>query len=119
LAIGGFVLKFADVPFLRFHSHRGGALVFIVACLLMHHELVASEVAREVVQTAPMVLALGAVAKGAKAVRRHLGDIWRTFTATYAPRLIFAHSNGTVVVEPTSNTQWLITLLIGPRAPPV
>lgn len=120
LTIWIFILKFIDVRFLRFQARRSGALVFILACLFVHHEVIASEAAREVMQQAPMVLVLGAVAIGARAMRRQLRDLWRDMAGVFSRRLIVANQYGTVIIEPPCTTRWLIcSLLTGPRAPPV
>lgn len=114
-----FVLKFIDVQFLRFRSHRNGVLVFIVACLFMHHEVTASEVSREVLQQAPMILALGAFVVGARAARHHLRDLWRDLNTIFARRLIVAHPSGSVVTQPHTSLKWLTNSRSAiPRAPP-
>ena len=84
LTVWLFFLKFIDVRFLRFQTRRNGSLVFIVVCLFVHHEVTASEVTREVFQQAPMILALSAVAVGARAARRQLRDLWRDLATTFA-----------------------------------
>ncbi len=115
-----FILKFIDVRFLRFRTRRNGALVFILVCLFMHHEVTASEVTREVFQQAPMILALGAVAVGARAARRQLRDLWRNLATTFARQLVVAHPYAIVVSEPPSIARWFINSRLAiPRAPPI
>lgn len=115
-----FVLKFIDVPFLRIRSHRNGVMVFVVACLFMHHEVAASEVTREVLQQTPMVLALGAVAVGARAARRKLRDLWRDLNTTFARQLVVVHPHGAVVAKPHTSIWWPSNSRLAiPRAPPV
>lgn len=115
-----FVLKFIDVRFLRIRTHRNGVMVFIVACLFVHHEVEVSQVTREVLQQAPMVLALGAVALGARAARRHLRDLWRDLNSTYARQLVASHLCGAVVADPPPIAWWLFNSRLAiPRAPPI
>ena len=115
-----FILKFIDVRFLRFRTRRNGALVFIVVCLFVHHEVTASEVTREVLQQAPMVLVFGVIAVGARAARRQLRDLWRELHTTFARQLVIAHPHGTVVAEPPLIVRWLINSRLAiPRAPPI
>lgn len=120
LTVSLFVLKFIDVRFLRFRTSRNGALVFIIACLFVHNEVAASEVTREVFQQAPMILALGAVAVGARAARRQLRDLWRNLATTFARQLVVAHPYAAVVSEPPSIARWFINSRLAiPRAPPI
>lgn len=120
LTVALFVLKFIDVRFLRIRSRQNGVIVFIVACLFMHHEVAASEVTREVLQQAPMVLAIAAIAVGVRTARRQLRDLWRDLNTTFARQLIATHPHGAVVAEPHTVVRWFITSRLAiPRAPPI
>ncbi|MEE9293964.1 MAG: hypothetical protein V3W34_03225, partial [Phycisphaerae bacterium] len=49
-----FVLKLLDAPFLRFRTRRGAALAFLLICAVVHHEVAASEVGRELLKQTPV-----------------------------------------------------------------
>lgn len=114
-----FVLKLIDVRFLRIRSHRNGVMVFIVACLFMHHEVMASEVTHEVLQQAPMIMVIGAVVAGARITRKQFRNLLHDLNSAFAQQLVFTHLQGTVVTESPPIARWFnISRLAIPRAPP-
>ncbi len=115
-----FVLKLLDAPFLRFRTRRGAALAFLLVCAVVHHEVAASEVGREVLKQTPAILAAGIVVEGLRRWQPRLREFWRHLIA------VFGHT--TVVMRPwavirlaelpvTSRT--LDCRVCIPRAPPV
>ncbi len=119
-----FVLKLLDAPFLRFRTRRGAALTFLLVCAVVHHEVAASEVGREVLKQTPAILAAGIVVEGFRRSLRRWQPRWREVWH----HLIGALRSVVVVVRPWAvirlaelrvTPRFLDYRVCIPRAPPV
>jgi len=72
ITVAIFVLKLIDVPFLRLGGHRRSALVFVLACSIAHHEVIAKDAAGEVTDVVPAVLVTGGFALVFRGLRTNL-----------------------------------------------
>lgn len=105
-----FVLKLLDAPFLRFRTQRGAALAFLLVCAVVHHEVAASEVGREVLKQTPAILAAGIIVEGLRRSRRQWQPRWREVWR----HLIGVFGCVVVVVRPWALVR-LAELLVTPR----
>lgn len=119
-----FVLKLLDAPFLRFRTRRGAALAFLLVCAVVHHEVAASEVGREVLKQTPAILAAGIIVHGFRRSQRRWQPRWREVWR----HLIGVFGCAVVVVRPWAvirlaelrvTPRFLDSRVCIPRAPPV
>ncbi len=119
-----FVLKLLDAPFLRFRTRRGAALAFLLICAVVHHEVAASEVGRELLKQTPVILVAGIVVHG---FRRSLGrwqprwrEVWRHLIGVFGCAVVVVRPWAVVRLAELSVTpRTFDSRVCIPRAPPV
>ena len=119
-----FVLKLLDAPFLRFRTRRGAALAFLLVCAVVHHEVAASEVGRELLKQTPVILVAGIVVHG---FRRSLGrwqprwrEVWRHLIGVFGCAVVVAPPWTVIrLAELRVTPRTLDSRVCIPRAPPV
>ena len=119
-----FVLKLLDAPFLRFRTRRGAALAFLLVCAVVHHEVAASEVGRELLKQTPVSLAAGI---GGHGFRRSLGrwqprwrEIWRHLIGVFGCAVVVERPWSVIrLAELRVTPRTVDSRVCIPRAPPV
>ncbi|MCH8315772.1 MAG: hypothetical protein IIA64_07350 [Planctomycetes bacterium] len=119
-----FVLKLLDAPFLRFRTRRGAALAFLLVCAVVHHEVAASEVGRELLKQTPVILVAGIVVHG---FRRSLGrwqprwrEVWRHLIGVFGCAVVVAPPWTVIrLAELRVTPRTVDSRVCIPRAPPV
>jgi len=119
-----FVLKLLDAPFLRFRTRRGAALAFLLVCAVVHHEVAASEVGRELLKQTPVILAAGIVVHGfRRSLRRwqpRWREIWRHLISIFGCAVVVAPPWTVIrLAELRVTPRPLDSRVCIPRAPPV
>lgn len=124
-----FVLKLLDVPFLRFRTRPGAAIVFLLICALVHRELATTQAAQEVLKLAPMVLVVGVAIEGLRrstsrlrhGIRLRLREAWHRLLGARGNTLLVARSFATARLADLHifTPQILVARACIPRAPPV
>ena len=122
-----FVLKLADVPFLRFRTRRGAAIVFLLVCTLVHREIATTQAAQEVLKLAPIALAVGVAVQGLRRctarlrprLQVQLTDTWRRLIVACRNALLIVRSCAVVrLIDLHFTPQILVARVCIPRAPP-
>ncbi len=119
-----FVLKLLDAPFLRFRTRRGAALAFLLVCAVVHHEVAASEVGREVLKQTPVILAAGIVVHGfRRSLRRwqpRWREVWRHLIGVFGCAVVVVRPWAVIrLAELRVTPRTLDSRVCIPRAPPV
>ena len=119
-----FVLKLLDAPFLRFRTRRGAALAFLLVCAVVHHEVAASEVGREVLKQTPAILAAGIVVHGFRRSQRRWPprwcEVWRHLIGVFGCAVVVVRPWTVIrLAELRVTPRILASRVCIPRAPPV
>ena len=119
-----FVLKLLDAPFLRFRTRRGAALAFLLVCAVVHHEVAASEVGREVLKQTPAILAAGIIVQGfRRSLRRwqpRWREVWRQLIGVFGCAVVVVRPWAVIrLAELRVTPRTLDSRVCIPRAPPV
>ena len=120
LTVFFFVLKLLDVSFLRFRARPGTVLGFVLACALVHHEVVISDAGQALIKQTPAALMTGLVVEQVLRAHRRFRGVWRRMVAAPARCPVVVCAYGMLLAEPRRLPQWgLRSSLCVPRAPPV
>ncbi len=119
-----FVLKLLDVRFLRFRTRRGATLAFLLVCAVVHHEVAASEVGREVLKQTPAILAAGIIVHGfRRSLRRwqpRWREVWRHLIGVFGCAVVVVRPWAVIrLAELRVTPRTLDSRVCIPRAPPV
>jgi len=114
-----FVLKAADVPFLRFGAQRRSILVFCLATAIVHHDAIAPESADiSVLPAIASVVGTASIFEAARRAKRLL-RAWHHLPGVFVP--LFAHLRAVAWLPFASGWCWRhapIPARAAPRAPP-
>ena len=119
-----FVLKLLDAPFLRLRTRRGAALAFLLVCAVVHHEVAASEVGRELLKQTPVILAAGIVVAGFRRSQRRSQprwrEVWRHLIGVFGCAVVMVRPWAVIrLAELRVTPRPLDSRVCIPRAPPV
>lgn len=113
-----FVLKLLDVRFLRFRTRRTAVVAFVLACALVHHEVVASDAGQAVIRQTPAVLVTGLLIEGLRRAHLKLRGAWRFMAVAGRRDLLSARVLEAVAQTLRVPQPAFVWHLGAPRAPP-